>query len=103
MATNFDYVYSLKDPRSSPAMPFYIGKGTGSRVYDHLIKPDSTRKYDRIKEIEALGATPLVDVLVDDISEYQALKIESELIAAFGTEETGGILTNAVVPSRVGG
>jgi uncharacterized protein len=23
------YVYALKDPRASPAMPFYIGKGTG--------------------------------------------------------------------------
>ncbi len=23
------YVYALKDPRSSPAQAFYIGKGTG--------------------------------------------------------------------------
>tara|TARA_B100000242_G_scaffold271099_1_gene223069 strand:- start:381 stop:959 length:579 start_codon:yes stop_codon:yes gene_type:complete len=101
--TNFYYVYSLKDPRSNPAKPFYIGKGTGSRAFDHLVKPDSTRKYSRIKEIQESGFTPLVDVLVDDLTETQALKIESELIAAFGTEETGGILTNAVVPSGLGG
>ena len=103
MPTNFYYVYSLKDPRSNPAKPFYIGKGTGSRAFDHLVKPDSTRKYSRIKEIQESGFTPLVDVLVDDLTETQALKIESELIAAFGTEETGGILTNAVVPSGLGG
>ena len=103
MPTNFYYVYSLKDPRSSPAKPFYIGKGTGSRAFDHLVKPDSTKKYARIKEIQISGFTPLVDVLVDDLTESQALKIESELISSFGTEETGGILTNSVVPSGLGG
>lgn len=103
MPTNFYYVYSLKDPRSNPAKPFYIGKGTGSRAFDHLVSPDSTRKYARIKNIQESGFTPLVDVLVDDLTEAQALKIESELIAAFGTEETGGILTNSVVPSGLGG
>jgi hypothetical protein len=27
MATNFYYVYALKDPRTSPAMPLYVGNG----------------------------------------------------------------------------
>lgn len=102
MPTSFYYVYSLKDPRSNPAKPFYIGKGTGSRAFDHLVKPDRTKKYARIKEIQETGFIPLVDVLVDDLTEIQALKIESELIAAFGTEEMGGILTNSVVPSGLG-
>lgn len=103
MATNFYYVYALKDPRSNPAKPFYIGKGTGSRAFDHLVKPDNTRKYARIQEIQDSGIEPIVDILVDDLTESQALKLESELISAFGTEETGGILTNSVVPSGLGG
>lgn len=103
MATNFYYVYALKDPRSSPAKPFYIGKGTGSCAFDHLVKPDKTKKYARIEEIQKSGGNPIVDILVEDLTESQALRLESELIAAFGTEETGGLLTNAVVPAGLGG
>jgi uncharacterized protein len=103
LATNFYYVYALKDPRSSPAQPFYVGKGTGSRAYDHLVTPDQTRKYERIKSILDSGARPLVDILVEDLTEAQALRLEAELISAFGTEETGGLLTNAVVPTGLGG
>lgn len=103
MATNFFYVYALKDPRLSPAMPFYIGKGTGSRAFDHLVTPDATKKYAKIKEIMAANAKPMVDILVEDLTEAQALRLEAELIAAFGTIESGGVLTNAVVPSGLGG
>lgn len=31
------YVYALKDPRSSAALPFYIGKDTGTRSFDRLV------------------------------------------------------------------
>jgi len=103
VATNFYYVYALKDPRSSPAQPFYVGKGTGSRAYDHLVTPDRTRKYARIKTILDAGARPLVDILVEDLTEAQALRLEAELISAFGTEDTGGLLTNAVMPAGIAG
>lgn len=103
MSTNFFYVYAIKDPRAQQPRPFYVGKGTGSRAYDHLVSPDSTKKYKKIREILEAGKQPIIDILVDDLTEAQALKIEAELIAAFGTEDTGGILTNAVVPSGLGG
>ena len=93
------YVYALKDPRESPAMPFYVGKGTGTRSHDHLIKPDESRKGLRIREIEAAGLKVLVSRLVDSLSEPQAIKLEAELIASFGTIDTGGRLTNSVLPS----
>ena len=102
MAENFFYVYALKDPRKSPALPFYIGKGAGSRAFDHLVQPDGTRKYKKIQEIIATGHKPLVDILVEDLTENQALRLEAELVAAFGTLDTGGPLTNAVVPAGLG-
>ena len=95
------YVYALKDPRTSPARPFYIGKGAGTRAHDHLTKPDGTRKGVRIREITASGHHVLVTRLADTLTEQQALKLEAELIAAFGTLDTGGMLTNSVVPSGV--
>jgi uncharacterized protein len=103
VATNFYYIYALKDPRQSPAKPFYIGKGAGSRAYDHLVNPDGTRKFARIEAILQSGTKPLVAVLAEDLTEMQALRLEAELISAFGTEETGGLLTNAVVPAGIGG
>jgi len=102
MAENFFYVYALKDPRNSPSLPFYVGKGTGSRAFDHLVRPDATRKYKRIQEIISSGRKPLVDILIEDLTENQAFRIEAELVAAFGTLDTGGPLTNTVVPAGGG-
>jgi uncharacterized protein len=93
------YVYALKDPRTSPALPFYIGKGVGARSQDHLLRADTTRKGQRIKEIEADGAKVLVTRLVDALTNEQAMRLEAELIAAFGTADSGGLLTNSVLPS----
>ena len=93
------YVYALKDPRSNPALPFYIGKGAGTRAWDHEIRIDQSAKGERIKKIHSAGLEVLTVKLVENLSEGEALKIESELISAFGTEEGGGLLTNSVVPT----
>jgi len=92
------YIYALKDPRSSPARPFYIGKGTGNRAWEHTLRVDATSKGHRIKEIQESGEEVVTAILADDLTEIQALKLEAELISAFGTEATGGLLTNAVIP-----
>jgi hypothetical protein len=102
MSDNSCYVYALKDPRTSPALPFYIGKGSGVRSHDHLVRPDDSLKGQRIREISDAGHKVLVTRLVDLLTEDQALKLEAELISAFGTTATGGVLTNAVVPTGLG-
>jgi len=96
------YVYALKDPRTSPAVPFYIGKGTGVRSHDHDARPDGTLKGQRIREIQEAGHQVLIARLVEELTEAQALRIEAELIAAFGTVASGGLLMNTVMPAGLG-
>lgn len=97
------YVYALKDPRTSPATPFYIGKGTGTRSHHHTVQPDSTPKGQRIREIQEAGQEVIVARMVDALTEPQALRLEAELIAASGTVASGGLLTNTVLPAGLGG
>jgi len=95
------YVYALKDPRLNPATPFYIGKGAGVRAWDHELRVDQSAKGERIRQIHAAGLKVLTVKLIEGLSEAEAFRIESELISAFGTEASGGLLTNAVVPKGV--
>ncbi len=95
------YVYALKDPRLNPARPFYIGKGTGTRAWEHELSVDESAKGERIRQIHAAGLEVLTVKLIEGLSEAEALKLEAELISAFGTEDRGGLLTNAEVPSGV--
>jgi len=53
------------------------------------------------KQVQDAGAEVAVIVLVDDLTEDQAIKVEAELISAFGTTATGGLLTNSVMPTGV--
>ena len=93
------YVYALKDPRTNPVLPFYIGKGTGNRAWDHTINVDETPKGQRISQIMDSGFEVVTTKMADGLTEEQALRLEAELISAFGTEATGGFLTNTVTPS----
>lgn len=99
MAQNPFYVYALKDPRQKPAKPFYIGKGTGNRAWEHQSIIDDSEKGKLIQEIKSSGHSIIHTILADDLTEQQALKIEAELIAAFGIRSQGGLLTNKVRPN----
>lgn len=98
MITNPFYIYALKDSREHNAKAFYIGKGHGARRFDHWT-PDTTPKGVKIKEIQDAGGKVVTTILADDLTEQQALKLEAELISAFGTIKTGGTLLNSVIPT----
>lgn len=93
------YVYALKDPRTTPAKAFYIGKGTGNRVYEHQKENSDSEKANVIAEIHSEGLGVIHTVIMEDLTEEQALKVEAELIAAFGIRSRGGLLVNKVRPN----
>lgn len=99
MAQNPFYVYALKDPREKPAKPFYIGKGTGNRAWEHQATIDDSEKGQLIQNILQSGHRVIHTIIADNLTEQQALKIEAELISAFGVRAQGGLLTNRVRPN----
>jgi uncharacterized protein len=99
MAINPFYIYALKDPITKPAKPFYIGKGTGNRAWEHQTNIDDSDKGKVIRSIHAAGQKVLHTVMADNLTEEQALKLEAELISAFGIRSEGGLLTNQVRPN----
>jgi len=85
------YVYLYVDPRSNE--PFYVGKGQGERALAHLRETSESAKVARIKEIQAVGLEPRIDILVHGLlSEEAAFRIEAAVIDAIGPDR----LTNAV-------
>ena len=88
------YVYTLIDPFTGDI--FYVGKGTGNRVYSHqndaLESETSSDKLDFIREILAAGETPLHVIVRHGMDEKTAFEVEGALIDAYGLDE----LKNAV-------
>ena len=92
------YVYGLIDPRNGKV--FYIGKGTGNRVFDHeklsLNNPESKKlKLRTIKEIKEAGYEVKKIIICSNLSESEAYAAEAALINVFNYVENTE-LTNEV-------
>lgn len=77
------YVYLLIDPRNG--RPFYVGKGTGRRCYDHEAeakgdRSQNPRKIQTILEIWAMGKAVRYAFPYTGLSETRALVRERQLI-----------------------
>lgn len=88
------YVYFLRDPETRQI--FYVGKGTGNRVFEHLFEalmnPKSTDKLDRIRAIRLKGQEVECIIHRHGLTEKEAFEVESALIDFIGLTD----LTNAV-------
>ena len=74
------YVYALIDPRGGQA--FYIGKGCRRRAWQHeaLVRRgggENAEKTERIRSILSCGLSVVVSVMVDGLSEEDALLREA--------------------------
>ena len=94
------YVYLLLDPRKD-FMPFYVGKGKGSRKNtSSLATPSLARanklKYNTISAIKMSGQSIIISIWAENLTEAEAFDIERSLIARWGRRgvDPDGILTN---------
>lgn len=90
------YVYLLIDPRNNTT--FYVGKGQGNRIHQHLNEALSenskeTNKNNRIKDIHANGKEVKLEILRHRLdTEKEAFEVESAIIDLVGKKN----LTNIV-------
>ena len=82
-AINGYYVYALIDPRTNDV--FYIGKGTGNRVFSHEAESEKgslseKRKIQKIKDIEKSGFSVKRIMINWGLSEQEAFAAEASLI-----------------------
>lgn len=90
------YVYTLADPRTDEI--FYVGKGTGDRLFYHLNEALSateqeTAKLDQIRSIHASGQDVAYTIHRHGLTEKEAFEVEAALIDFIGFAD----LTNAVM------
>lgn len=106
----FYYVYSLVNPETNE--PFYIGKGTRARCYQHLKDTMETTRNKRltghIQKLRARGIEPIVVKIKENMPEEAAYILEEQLIREYGRIgfDDGGVLMNILLdgrpPTRVG-
>ena len=98
MALGECYVYGLIDPRGGKKEIFYIGKGTGNRVFEHeresISNPDSkTLKLETIDAIKKEELEVEKIIIISGLTKDAAFAAEAALINVF---RYIGSLTNIV-------
>lgn len=89
------YIYLLSDPRTDKV--FYVGKGHGNRINNHLLgalegKTKETSKIKIIRDIQSSNKEVGLTILRHGLTEKEAFEIESSVIDLLGIDN----LTNLV-------
>ena len=78
------YVYVYSDPDTHK--PFYVGKGKGDRVFNHLSDRSESDKVRKINDIKARGKEPVIEILAHGLDEETAFKVEAAVIDLIGID-----------------
>jgi uncharacterized protein len=81
------YVYLLADPADDKV--FYVGKGTGDRLFAHLRGDvsESSAKLARIRAIQARDREVVCQIARHGLTEKEAFEVESTVIDVLGLDQ----------------
>ena len=96
------YVYVYSDPDTR--RPFYVGKGKGNRVFNHMDDQSENEKVRKINDIKARGKEPVIEILAHGLDEETAFKVSdcsvnAEIIGAVTPGAVAGRAVNSVIES----
>lgn len=90
------YVYAYFEPGNEK--PFYIGKGSGQRAYQHTcrcrVSKQRTHFYNKLRSLLQTGIKPQIVLLQEGLTETEAFELETWLIRFFKRRCEGGCLCN---------
>jgi len=79
-------------------IPFYIGRGTLQRA--HSLFRKNTRHQLIVEEIKREGLTPIVEIIQQDLEEFESIDLEQWEISRYGRVDLG---TGCLINSSDGG
>jgi len=109
MKENKYYVYAYLDPNISGRFeyldtcflfkPFYIGKGSKNRLFQHLkdAKSKYYKKSERHHYINKLDTKPYIIKIKDSLTELQAFDLEEKYIETIGLDNLTNLVVSCIV------
>lgn len=89
------YVYLLIDPTNNKI--FYVGKGTGNRIFNHIndafFSSLESDKLEMIRSIHQQGLEVKLAIIRHGLTEKEAFEVEAALIDLIGIRELANIVT----------
>lgn len=77
------YVYLYSHPVTDEV--FYVGKGKGNRIYQHLEDTSDSEKVKYLNDLKNQGISPKLEILIHGLDdEKTALRVESSVIDLIG-------------------